>query len=107
QRGIFEEQQGQGAGGLATQVGSVLVDLVVQLARDALHLAARFLADQRAVAQRARNRRLGDSGQMGDIERDGLAFDLHASRVRWTQESYPRDSSKRPQRRRATSWEAV
>ena len=44
-RGIFEEQQREGVGTLATQVRGVLVDLVVQLLGDGFHPPAGFLTE--------------------------------------------------------------
>ena len=66
-RGIFEQQQRQRVRVLAAQVRGVLVDLVIELLRDRLDALARLLADHRAAAQRARNRRLRHSGQVSNV----------------------------------------
>ncbi|MCW0449567.1 hypothetical protein NB706_002401 [Xanthomonas sacchari] len=76
---VFEEQQRQGTGIAQAQAGGVLVDLVVQLARDRQDLASGLLVDRRTAAQRARDRGLRHACQIGDVQRCGLAFDDGAS----------------------------
>ena len=78
---ILEEQQRQRPRVLGAQVGGVLVDLVVQLLGDGLDALARFLADHRAATQGTRHRRLGNPGQVRDIQRSRLALDRHGAMV--------------------------
>jgi hypothetical protein len=77
-RGVLEEQQGQRAAVHPTQVGGVLVELVIELFGGGLDAPPGFLIDQRAAAQRTRHRRLGNPGQVGDV--DGCGFYLHLQR---------------------------
>src|SRR3546814_1485556 len=58
--------QGDGVGALRAQAGGVLVDRVVELARDALDIGAGRGADRLAAAQRARHRGLRHARQIGD-----------------------------------------
>ncbi len=74
---VLEEQQGQGAGIAQAQAGGVLVDLVVQLAGDAQDALAGLGIDHRAAPQGPRHGRLGDPGQVGDVQGGGFAFDRH------------------------------
>ena len=68
-RGVFEDEEGKGVGALEAQVRGILVNRVVQLLRDCEHPLARRLAHLRAAPQRARHRRLGHPGLIGNIKR--------------------------------------
>jgi hypothetical protein len=74
--GVLEDQERQCAGLHLAQVGGVLVDLVVELVGGSLDAQPGFLVDQRAAAQRARYRGLGDPGQVRYV--DGCGLSLHA-----------------------------
>ena len=75
---ILEQQQRQRVRVLRTQVRSVLVDAVVQLARDLLDALARLEIDHRRAAQRARNGRLTHAREERDVK--GCRFFVHRSR---------------------------
>src|SRR5690606_9450664 len=67
---------------LSAQVGGVLVDLVVELLGDREDALARLLVDHRAAAERPRDRRLGNPGQVRDVQRCRLALDRHGDAMR-------------------------
>ncbi len=74
--GFVEHEQGDRVALLGSQAGRVAVDEIVELARDFLNAFARFLSNERAVAQRARYRGLRDPGNLGDVARCGVV-ELH------------------------------
>src|SRR6185295_6739009 len=67
-RRILEQQQRQRVRMLRTQVRRVLVDAIVELARDLLDALARFETDRGTAAQCARHGWLAHACQVGDVE---------------------------------------
>src|SRR3546814_2509666 len=65
---ILEKKQSGRVGSLRSQARGILVDGVVELARNAFDVGAGRGADRLAAAQRARHRGLRDARQIGDVE---------------------------------------
>ena len=72
-RRILEEQQGNRVRPLAAQRGCVLVDRIIEFARNLLDLLARRPADRSIATQGTADGRLRDPCPVGDIEAGDLA----------------------------------